>query len=180
LQEPEASYPALQVIAILSLLQGLEFPRVQGRTRMNGSLLTLRLKRKSDLLRARMMVRQAAALLGFHAQDQICLAAAAFDLACQGHKATRRASMQLDVQDDCLLIVCSDSLRLSKTLPATAAVPRDDVPWMLKQLAELAPCDLFEEVRKVNQELLQTMLELTKCQPQPAEVVVKQAEPNAA
>jgi hypothetical protein len=147
---------------------------------MNRALLSLRLKRKSDVLRARMLVRQAAALLGFHAQDQICLAAAAFDLACQAQQATRGVAMQLEIVDDCLLVVCSDSLRLRKALPATAAVPREDVPWMLKQLMEIAPGDPFEEVRKVNQELLQTMLELTKCQPNPAEASVKQAEPSAA
>jgi hypothetical protein len=147
---------------------------------MNRALLSLPLKRKSDLLRARMLVRQAAALLGFHAHDQVCLAAAAFDLACQAHQATRGAGMQLEIADDCLQVVCSDSLRLGKTLPATAPVPRDDVPWMLNQLMEIAPCDPFEEVRKVNQELLQTMLELTKCPPQPAEAPVKQTEPNAA
>ena len=147
---------------------------------MNRALLTLRLKRKSDLLRARTLVRQAAALLGFHAQDQMCLAAAAFDLACQAHQATRRAGMQLEIVDDCLQIVCSDSLRLGKALPATAAVPSEDVPWMLKQLMDIAPGDPFEEVRKVNQELLQTMLELTKCQPQPTEATVKQTEPSAA
>jgi hypothetical protein len=145
---------------------------------MNRALLSLSLERKSDLLRARMLVRQAAALLGFHAQDQICLAAAAFDLACQAHQATRGAGLQLAIVDDCLQVVCSDSLRLGKALPATAAVPRDDVPWMLKQLMEIAPCDPFEEVRKVNQELLQTMLELTKSQP--AEAPVKQTEPSAA
>jgi hypothetical protein len=147
---------------------------------MNRALLCLPLKRKSDLLHARMLVRQAAALLGFHAQDQICLAAAAFDLACQAHDATPGADLQLEIVDDCLHVVCSDSLRLGKALPATAAVPRDDVPWMLKQLMEIAPCDPFEEVRKVNQELLQTMLELTKRQSQLAEAPVKQTEPSAA
>jgi hypothetical protein len=147
---------------------------------MPTSLLALPLKRKRDLLRARTLVRQAAALLGYPEHDQICLAAAAFDLACQAHKATRRARMQLSIVEDCLHLTCAESLRVSKPLPASAAVPREDVPWMLQQLTELAPRDTFEEVCKVNQELLQTLLELTKSQPRPAEVAAKQTEPSAA
>jgi hypothetical protein len=156
-------------------------------------LLTLALKQKRDLLRTRQIARQAAGLLGFDAQEQIGLAAAAFDLAHQALAPTGCAQVQFEIADDCLQIVFApapnarrrrsceqcEPLRLSKSLPLAAAVQRADVPWMLQQLTEMAPCDVFEEVRKMNQELLQTLLALAKSQPQMSEAAPK-SEPSAA
>src|SRR5712672_847484 len=76
-------------------------PRFKDATIMNISLLTVPLKHKRDLLRARHHVRQAADLLGYSAQDQTCLVAAAFDLAYQALGPTGRAKLQLDIVDDC-------------------------------------------------------------------------------
>jgi hypothetical protein len=147
---------------------------------MRTPLLSLQLQRKRDLLVARRLVRQAAALLGFSEHDQTCLAAAAFDLACQAHAAKAQAMMACAIVDDCLQIVCSDALHLSRRLPVSAAAPREDVPWLLKHLTSAAPADLFEEVCKINQELLKSLLEQAKDQPAAAEPVPAQKEPSAA
>jgi len=157
---------------------------------MSNSLFTLSLITKRDLLRARQMVRHAADLLGFESGDQLCLAAAVFDLACQAHAPAGRASVCCAIFDGCLHVVCTPMVKtgkgggtttppcyeVSKRLPVAAAVPRDDVPWMLQQLAELAPLDLFEEMKKINQELLQTLLEVARQR----QVQDKQGEPSAA
>jgi hypothetical protein len=147
------------------------------------TILTLPLQKKRDLLRARQMTRHTAALLGFNPQDQICLAAAVFDLSCQALKATGCAMLRFAIGDDRLLIACDPAqgqLQLSKPLPGSAAVPRDDVPWMLKQLLEMATGDWFEEVCRVNQELLQTLLGLAQGHPQQAGTAVSKPEPSAA
>jgi hypothetical protein len=156
------------------------------------TLLLLPLHKKRDLLQARALSRQAASLLGLAPQDQTCLAAAVFDLALQALKPTGRAAVRFDVVDDCLQVVCTavaghrrngplpEPLRLSKPLPTSATVPREDVPWMLRQLTEFAKGDLFEEVCKLNQELLQTLLALAKCQTLQPKTSPKKKEPNAA
>jgi hypothetical protein len=143
---------------------------------MDYSLFTLPVKRKRDLLRARQLVRRAAGLLGFDATDQMCLAAAAFDLACQAHAVSGRADVCCEIADDCFNVVCLPAAgarlspaidqpslpRICKRLPPVEAAARDDVPWMLKKAAELAPLDVFDEMRQINQELLRTLLELAR------------------
>jgi hypothetical protein len=140
------------------------------------ALFTLPVKNKRDLLRARQLVRRAADLLGFDSTDQMCLAAAAFDLACQVHAASGRGTVRCEIAEDCFNVVCLQVAgarqfpgidqppiqRISKRLPAGAAASIDDVPWMLKKTAELAPLDVFDEVRKINQELLRTLVELAR------------------
>jgi hypothetical protein len=157
---------------------------------MANSLFTLVLKGKRDLLRARQLVRRAVDLLGFDGTDQMCVAAAAFNLACQAQAVTGRAQFCCEIVDDCLNIVGKpvvrrrqssgpmeqSAFRIVKKLPAGAAMPREDVAWMLKQLAELAPVDLFDEMIKVNQELLQLLLATAKGR----EAREEQAGPNAA
>jgi len=157
---------------------------------MANSLLTVPIKGNRDLLRARQLVRRAADLLGFNCTDQMCLAAAAFDLACQAHAVTGRAQFSCEIVDNCLNVNCiplarrrqpsgatkEPGAKIVKQLPAGAGSPREDVAWMLQQLANLAPVDLFDEMKKVNQELLQLLLETTKGRDGRAE----QAGPNAA
>jgi hypothetical protein len=140
---------------------------------MTTPLITLPLRQKRDLLRARQITRQAADLLGYSAADQTCLAAAAFHLACDAHAATGHASICFELSEECLRITCTPTpkpkarkpapMQLSKHLPATSPLQREDVPWMLHQLAELAPVDVFEEMRRVNQELLRALLDLAAC-----------------
>jgi hypothetical protein len=139
-------------------------------------LFTLPVKNKRDLLLARQLVRRAAGLLGFDGMDQMCLAAAAFDLACQTHAAAGRMNVCGEIAEDCFNVVCLPVpgsrccpgvdqpifQRISKRLPTGEAAALEDVPWMLKKTAELAPLDVFDEMRTINQELLRTLLELAR------------------
>jgi hypothetical protein len=140
---------------------------------MSTPLFILALNRKRDIVRARQLVRQAASLLGFGAAEQRCIAAAAFDLACQAHECNGRANMTCEIVDSRLQVVCTshqkkahqkkESIvhcqRLAKDLPAGAPASLDDVPFVLQRIAELAPLNLFEELKLTNQELLQTLLD---------------------
>ena len=145
---------------------------------MTHLLFTLSLERKRDLLRVRQLVRHVANLLGFSCADQLCLTATAFELACQAWTPSQRARISCEIVEDSLQVVCTpffeehqpqgsekpSSGRVSKHLPAasSAAAPRNDLRWILKQLVELAPLDLFEEMQKINQDLLQLLLDLAR------------------
>jgi hypothetical protein len=140
---------------------------------MNPTLFSVSLLHKRDVIRARQLTRHAANLLGLDRADQLCISAAVFDLACQTYAGHTGAQVHCSIADDCLEVVCTPAcetrkcdpadqqggFRLSKRLPATSAVPRDDVPWMLKQIDDLAPLDVFEEMRRINQDLLYLALE---------------------
>jgi hypothetical protein len=155
---------------------------------MDTILVTLTLNNKRQALRVRAAARQAAASLGFTPRDQVCLSAAAFDLARQALDLTGRATIRFDLTGDCFQIACTPitrdgteatPLRLGKRLPGMAIVPLDDLPWMLQQITEIAQVDAFEELCRANQELLQTLLELAKAQPGEVDVLPKR-EPSAA
>jgi hypothetical protein len=160
---------------------------------MNTNLFGQTLKTKRDLLHARRVARQAAGLLGFDAGEQIALATATFDLACQAHAATGRARIDVDIDSDWLRITCAclvtprqrkdvkvpEPLVISKRLPATGPMSREDVGWMLQTLQELRKLDVFEEVRRINQDLLGTLLELARLReagatkPEPMDTQIK-------
>jgi hypothetical protein len=160
---------------------------------MNTLLLALSLDRKSDLLLARQAARRAAELLGFDQHDQVCLASATFDLACQAMDLTEKALVRFEIDAEVLHVRCipairqlgaeegeeATSLRISKQLPTEAPVSRVEVPWMLEQMVNLTPRNAFAEVRRLNQELLGALLELAATRvKQPA--AAAQSEPNAA
>jgi hypothetical protein len=155
---------------------------------MDTILFTLTLKNKRQAVRVRAATRQAAAFIGFAPRDQICLSAAAFDLARQALDLAGVATARFHLAGDCFQIACtptrqdgteSTPLRLSKRLPGVAAVPLEDLPWMLQQLTEIAPADPFEELCRANQELLQALLDLAKAQPGEVDLLPKR-EPSAA
>jgi hypothetical protein len=140
---------------------------------MNLTLFSVPLLHKRDVMRARQLTRHATNLVGLDRGDQLCISAAVFDLACQTYAGPTGAHVHCSIADDFLEVVCTPAcatkkcdpayqqsgFRLSKRLPATAAVPRDDLPWMLKQIDDLAPLDVFEEMRRINQDFLQLSLE---------------------
>ncbi|HYV37700.1 MAG TPA: hypothetical protein VE988_18595 [Gemmataceae bacterium] len=157
---------------------------------MDTPLLSLSLCSKRDLLRARQMARHAVNMLGYDARQQILLTAAVFDLVCQVHAQTDNATLDFDIINDHFHVVCTpgrpaargvgsadgEPVKLNKPLPAGATVPRADVPWMLQKLLEMAPLDVFDEMRKINQELLQTLLDQGRQRNVPA----NQPKPNVA
>jgi len=139
---------------------------------MSHCLFTFPLESQNDLVRARQLVRHVTSLLGFAQADRVALVAAAFDLACQSHAPTGQATLCCEIADDCLFVICSpvsgpclsektptpSAFRLCRPLPAAVSVAHDDVLWMLQQLMELTPLDIFEEMKMLNQELLQTLI----------------------
>jgi hypothetical protein len=139
---------------------------------MSHCLFTLPLVNQNDLVRVRQLVRHATSLLAFAPADRVALVAAAFDLACQAWAQTGEATLCCEIADDCLHVACttatdciskkpetSSVFRLCKPLPTAKAVARDDLPWMLQQLLDLTPLDLFEEMKALNLELLQVLID---------------------
>jgi hypothetical protein len=147
---------------------------------MNPPLLTLKLRTKRDLVVVRQRARQLAGLLGFVIQDQAALAAGVFALACQVAGEAGRGSVHFYLRNGTLDVTAlpdarrrPDSvedrtnvgLRLSKALPGDG--PRlspEDAAWAIQELNKRTPLRLFEEIQKLNQELLQTLHELAGCQ----------------
>jgi hypothetical protein len=151
---------------------------------MQAPLLLLPLRRKRDALLARRQARQVASLLGFGPGEQACVAALVFELACQTLAQTGKGRLRVAVEQERLVIAPEGEgppLRVEKPLPPRdPALPAEDLAWVVRELADQTPPDLFEEVRKQNQELLRTLLELRDCQARLAELTAKQAGPTAA
>ncbi len=143
---------------------------------MNTTLLSVLLKTKRDILRIRQLTYRAADLLGFSTSDQVRLAAAVFDLACQAKTPTGRARVCFEVVDGWLRVTCSlvakaprrrrdhgtTALVVNKRLVATRPLADEDVGWTLRQFQEMAPLDVFEEMQRINQDLLGALLELSR------------------
>lgn len=157
-------------------------------------LFQLPIRRRRDVLTARQRGRQVAALLGFSAAEQTRIAAAVFELAWQTLQQTGRAVLHFELGDDALHVVPYEDaarfarepagplLRLEQRLPLEAAcVARDDIPFVAEQLLKLTPVNSFDEIQRLNQELLRTMLELQECKERLAEDGVSaNAKPQAA
>jgi anti-sigma regulatory factor (Ser/Thr protein kinase) len=72
-------------------------------------------------------------------------------------------------------------LRLDKPLPpGERDLEREDLAWMVRQLAAVDAPSLYEEVRQQNQELLQALHELQACRAQLAQVRKQPDTPSAA
>jgi hypothetical protein len=151
---------------------------------MNLPILTLALRRKRDLLLARQQARQVARLLGFNSREQIHIAATVFEIARNTLQHTRRGSLHFRVVNQ-LLQVCptgaGSTLRLEKPLPnESAAVAREDLSWLLPELARLTPLNLFEEMWNQNQELLRLLRDVRELQAEQARAPHNQEWPTAA
>lgn len=127
-------------------------------------LISLPLRSKRDAVVVRQRARQAAKLLLFDASEQACIAAGAFAIAVQALRWNKRGSLCLQTDRNQLTIFAQSkrdtgpSLRLVKPLPAGLRErSADDVGWILQQLEQLAPVDLFEEFQTQNQEMLATL-----------------------
>src|SRR5438093_12557567 len=114
----------VKTIRILLQWQWARIPRSR-RTKMKHNLLSLLVRGKRDLILLRQRTRQIAALLGYSAQDQVCLAAAVFDLACQIHRRRGRTTWNFSLENRHLHI-CPGAdgseyarLRIEKPMPET-------------------------------------------------------------
>jgi len=161
-------------------------------TTMTTSLLfQLRIGRKRDVIAARQRARQLAALLGYSVAEQSRIASAVFELARQTREQIGRAILNFEVSADALRVVphpvvspCADPppplLRLEQPLPNGAGMATDDLTWVAQQLVRLTPVATFEEISRLNQELLRMCLELRACQARLAELTAPQFNPSAA
>jgi hypothetical protein len=158
---------------------------------MADPILTLEIRRKSDVLAARQRARQVAGMLGFEAVDQAWIAARVFEVACRVH-ALREGGIRFQLEGDALQVVPvpverrrgvgtlppstrawnaagADRLlraiamqppepstaRLEARLPhGRARVAREDLAFLAKRLAQLTPLNVFEEVRRLNLEVI--------------------------
>jgi hypothetical protein len=155
---------------------------------MDTPLLLLEVRRRRDFVLARRHARQVAGLLGFDPHEQACIAALVFELASQVRSRLGTVRLRFAVDGDRLLIAPAVApgeeappLRIEKPLPRREPpVSTEDLAWVMRQVNELAPAGLFEEVQRQNQELLRALLELQTCQARLAELTVKQTAPTAA
>lgn len=160
---------------------------------MNLTLITLPLRNKRDTIIARQRARQIAGLLGFDTQQQAGIAAGVFAIAWQ--VLSMRSPIELSFHlDDGLLRVLARSRRrasdpdrtaaptsvscLEKSVPDRAKLSFEDLVWAIDRLDEITPALMYEEVYRLNQELLATLHALQMSQGQLA--VLKGEKPSAA
>jgi len=133
---------------------------------MSLSLFALPLRRKRDIVVARQRARQVARLLGFDPAEQVSIAAAVFELAARASTEKGRVTVQFRLSGSQLQVFCEPqtSLRLIRTLPDEArTMALEDLAWAAQELARQTPIDLFDEMRRHNQELLRLLQELHEC-----------------
>jgi hypothetical protein len=136
------------------------------------TVLRLSVRRRRDVVQARQQARQVARLLGFGPFDQACIAAAVFEIACHLLERPRRGELKFQIRGQSLEIAAAASepegdvlpgaaLRLEKCLPDHAlGVDRTDLAWVIQEVARVAPTDVFAEMRRQNQEMLQALYDL--------------------
>ncbi len=153
-------------------------------------LLEMTVAGKRDLLLARERTRQLAALLGYNSSDQATLSAAVFALACQtlGEKKPVKLTYQLNQQfleihlrpnqpgsTEPPVATPADlpsanapppaPWRLTKVLPSPGQnLAPADLVWVAQELHQHTPTNVFAEIQRQNQELLQALHELHACQ----------------
>src|SRR5262245_51464822 len=115
---------------------------------MSTPLLSLIVRSQRDLCKVRQRVPQIAVFLGFDWQQLAACAAAVFELTCCS---IGRGSVCFGLTEDSLYIRYMGSgarSRLVFPLPDRAATPAsEDIPWLVQQLDQLTPLNLFEEFR---------------------------------
>jgi len=138
---------------------------------MRQILLSLSVGGKKDLVQIRQRARQLAALLGYGARDQAILAAGVFALACQRHRCQGRTTWNFSLENGHLRIFPEDmdrrSGQIEKWLPEKSALSEADIRWVTKEMGRQATVDIFGEIQKLNQELVQALLEVRAIQVEP-------------
>jgi hypothetical protein len=158
---------------------------------MEGPLMTAHpfstfpVRGKKDAIRARHRARQIASLLRFSLQEQACIAAGTFAVACQALDVLGKALLCFQIEDHQLQVYVrvgrqadrrarrprrgSDDgdarplMRLVKSLPEEQPISEAELAWLIGN-AEESPVELFEEVVKQNQEVLGLLHELAASQ----------------
>ena len=160
---------------------------------MGQTLLSLPLRNKRDAMVARQRTRQLTGLLGYDIHDQAGIAAGVFAVAWQ------ILSLQSPVQlsfllDNGLLKVLAEARRklpgsrpaepnprvlcLERPLPARAKMGAEDIAWAVDRLDQVTPAHMYDEVYRLNQELLAALQALEASQAQLS--MSKGEKPSAA
>jgi hypothetical protein len=132
------------------------------------TLLQLNVKSSRDVLLARVRARQIAKLLGFDETEQTKIACVVFELVWREWQEKESLAARFEVQENLLQLVTEYSdetgkraqrLQIAKPLPrAQHMLSEEDWPWVILHLRS-QPVHLFEEVRRLNHELLNFFLE---------------------
>jgi uncharacterized protein YneF (UPF0154 family) len=135
---------------------------------MRQMLLSLCVTGKKDLVQIRQRTRQLAALLGYGARDQAILAAGVFALACQKHRCQGRTTWNFSLKGRHLHIFPAGrdrtAAQIEKWLPEQAPLTEADIRWLTMEMGRQARVDIFGEIQKLNQELVQALLEVQAIQ----------------
>jgi hypothetical protein len=156
---------------------------VQEGPAMTTPFLSFRVRGKKGALRARHHARQIAAFLHFPIEEQACIAAGAFLIACQAlaifgkfvlcfhvedgqlHVCAREAGKKVGTPSPHNRVAALDGgdrqpiLRLVKALPIDRTLAETDVAWLVRN-AEEENVGLFVEIVKQNQEVLALLHQL--------------------
>ncbi|MBI3407182.1 MAG: hypothetical protein HY040_02345 [Planctomycetes bacterium] len=133
------------------------------------SLLEMPVRSRRDVIWAQQRLRRLAGLLCFDGHEQALIAACAFAVANHALEVLGRAKLCAQVADGVLHVFAqaneevsdkSDALarepllRMSKELPGKQKNSTEDVGWIASQLPLLEKLDVFEEMRRQNQDVL--------------------------
>ena len=161
---------------------------------MDQILFSLPVRNKRDAMIARQRTRQLAGLLGFDVQEQASLAAEVFAAAWQILSLHAPVRFSFLLESGMLQVAAQapkqchgDSasgpgrqvVLLERGLPARAKVSIEDLHWAVDKLDQITPAHMYEEVYRLNQELLATMQALQTCQAQ-LNLLGKGEKPSAA
>ncbi len=150
--------------------------------------LVLNLRNKKDAVFARQRARRVASVLAFDAQEQACIAAGTFIIACQALMIFGKAKISFQIENHHLGISAQEGrtethpeahpisrrlagifpevdakalFRLAKPLPASdCGVNQQELGWLVNKVEETACNGLFDEIVKQNQEVLALLHEL--------------------
>lgn len=134
----------------------------------------LHLHSRRDRVGARQRARQIGRLLGMPPAEQAGFAASVFELACQASLLTFRIHGNR-------LQVSSDAGHLERVIPSRLqTLAAEDLPWLVQELDQHTPLNLFEEYRQQNRELLAAMEMLHACRRELAQLRGTSEETAAA
>jgi hypothetical protein len=129
---------------------------------------TFSLRANRDVLVVRQRARQVAHLLHFSPLEQACIAAGVFMIADQARRAYSASEICFGLEDR-QLTVCARPLpgerplkteaallKLAKPLPEAAQKESpEDLGWLIARINDQTPPDLYGELLKQNQDVLQ-------------------------
>jgi hypothetical protein len=134
--------------------------------------MTIPLGERRDLLALRQKARQIAHLLHFAPLDEACVAAGVFAVAAQAREAIEQPEICFHLDPQQLIVTVRPRtgspapkpealrslLRLAKPLPEAARhFAVEDLGWLIARINDSTPADLYGELCKQNQEVLQLL-----------------------